>query len=87
LQLGRHVPYFIQEESTAVCHFEAAEFLHYRSGESALFMPEEFAFEKACRDCRAVELDERAAAAPAMHVDRLGDEFFPGAGLSFDQNG
>jgi hypothetical protein len=50
-------------------------------------MPEEFAFEKACRDRRAVELDERAASASAMHVDRLGDEFFAGAGFSFDQNG
>src|SRR4030095_15941830 len=59
LQLQRNVADLVEEERAAVRQLEATEFLRDGAGERALLVPEQLAFEKAGRNGRAVELDER----------------------------
>jgi hypothetical protein len=49
-------------------------------------MTEELTFKESQRDGRAIELHEGLISAPAVSVDRVSDEFFAGAGFTFDQN-
>jgi hypothetical protein len=49
-------------------------------------MAEELAFEKSERDCRAVQLNERAIPAAALHMDRVRNELLAGARFPFDEN-
>jgi hypothetical protein len=49
-------------------------------------MPEQLTLEQAEWNCRAVQLDEGAIPAAAVGVNRCRDNFFAGAGLSFDEN-
>src|SRR5713226_5694504 len=56
------------------------------SGESTLFVPEQFAFEKAGGNGRAVESDEGMIPARAQLVDSACDELFARSRFSEDQD-
>jgi hypothetical protein len=50
-------------------------------------MSKQLAFQQAGRDRGAIYLHERAGRPMATLVNRLGNDFFPGAGLPLDQHG
>jgi hypothetical protein len=64
-----------------VSQLEAADLLRNSAREGALFMTEEFTFQKAGGNRRAVHLDEAALPARTQFVNRPGDEFFSRSGL------
>src|SRR5207244_13111044 len=76
----------VEEEAALVGHLELAELLLVGVGEGPLLVAEELALEEGLGDRRAVERDERAAAAGALVVDRLGDELLPRAALTGDEH-
>ena len=69
-----------------VGRFEAAGAVVDGAGERAADVAEELAFEQAFAECAAVDADERAVAALAELVDRVGDEFLAGAGFAEQQD-
>src|SRR5258706_7726203 len=58
LQFERNFSYFVQKNRAAISHLESPNPLRDRSRERAFLVSEQLAFEQACRNCRAVELDE-----------------------------
>jgi hypothetical protein len=58
LRLERNIAYLIQEQRASVRCLEAAQLLHYRAGECALFVTEEFALQESQENCSAVQLNE-----------------------------
>src|SRR5205823_5892666 len=75
----------IQEQRASVRGLKAAQLLHHRTGECTLLVTEEFALQKAQRDGGAVQLNEGAAAAIAVFMDRVRDDFFTSARFAFNQ--
>src|SRR6516225_10657845 len=73
LQSQRHISDFVQEQSSTISHFKAANFLCKGPGKRAFFVAEEFTFQQVKGNRRAIELYERASAACAEVVDRAGD--------------
>lgn len=71
----------------SMCHFKAADLLLQRSGECTALIAEQFAFDKARGDCRAVQADEREISPRTHPVERAGYQFFPRAGFTHDQHG
>src|SRR5260370_25964872 len=82
LQGKGNIPYFIQEQCPCVSHFETAHFLSHSSGEGALLVPEEFAFQQVKGNRRAIQLYERAPASWADVVNRAGDQLLTRTRLS-----
>src|SRR5271165_920937 len=58
-----------------------------RSGERALFVAEEFAFEKRFGECRAVYGHKWFGGSIAVAMDRPGHEFLARTGFSGDEDG
>ena len=58
-----------------------------RAGEGAFDVAEHLAFHQLPRDRAAIDRDERAVAARAQLVDRLGAELLAGAALAGDEDG
>jgi hypothetical protein len=56
------------------------------AGERSLFMAEEFAFQEAFRDRRAIEPDVTRVAPRAGGVQRAGDQFLAGAAFAEDEH-
>src|ERR1700756_5983304 len=69
LQGKGNIPYFIQEQCPSIGHFETANFQSHSSGEGALLVPEEFAFQQVKGNGGAIQLDKRACAAWADVVN------------------
>ena len=84
---GPHLANLVEEEAALVGHLELPELLLVGVGEGPLLVAEELALEEGLGDRRTVERDERAAAAGALVVDRLGDELLPRAALTGDEHG
>src|SRR5260370_20025539 len=74
LQRQRNIPYLIEEQCPFVGHFETANFLRESSGESALFVPKEFAFQEIKGNGGTVQPYERVSAAWADIVNGARDE-------------
>src|SRR5712691_1670159 len=74
LQGQRNISYFIEEQCPPVSHFETANFLRDRSGESALLVPKQFALQQVKGNGRAIHLYEGASAARAHIVNGAGDQ-------------
>jgi hypothetical protein len=70
----------------AMGRLEAADRLRDSSGESALFVSEEFAFQEGGRNGCTVQLHEGPIAAAAPGVNGPRDEFFACAGFTLDDN-
>src|SRR5205823_5341361 len=87
LDLERHLADFIEEEGAAVSLDEFAIVIASGAGESAFGVAEEFAFDEGIGNGGAVHLHERAAAARAVIVYELGEDFLAAASFAGDQNG
>src|SRR5260370_25759329 len=74
LQRQWNIPYFIEEQCPFVGHFETANFLRESSGESALFVPKEFAFQQIKGNGGTGESFERVAAPWGAIVGGARDE-------------
>ena len=86
LQLGRGGVDFVEKDRAGVGRLEAAGAIVDRAGERAAHVAEQFAFQQAFAQRAAVDAHERAAAARAGLMDRLGDQFLAGAGLAQQQH-
>src|SRR6185369_17088378 len=86
LQLGRDVAYLVQKQRTFVSHFEAPDLLRDGSGEGALLMPEQFAFQQIHWNRRAAQLDKGTPAALTSVVNGMCDELFSCTGFPLDED-
>src|SRR5262249_58623664 len=75
LELQRHVPNFVEKQSSTVCEREAADMGCDGTGESTPFVAEKLAFEKAGRHRGAVELDQILPPARAQLLNGTRDDF------------
>src|SRR6516162_1067834 len=73
LQTQRHISDFVQEQSSSIGHFEAANLLRHSPSESTLLVSEEFAFQQVKRNGGAIQLHKRATAACADVVNGTGN--------------
>jgi len=87
LQFKRQVADFVKEQRAAVRGLKSPDGLGDRARECATFVTEEFAFEQADRNRGAVHRDETLVPTWAGLMDRLRDQFLPGAGLPQQQHG
>src|SRR5262249_13786187 len=87
LQFERGIANFVEKNCALVGKFETADFLADRAGKGAALMTEEFAFEKAGRNCRAINFDKGTLAPRTEVVDGAGDQLFAGAGFAKNQDG
>ena len=83
---GRHVADLVKQQSAAVRLTESTGPIGRCAGERALDVPEQLAFEKVCRNGRAVYRDEWLFLAPSVVMQRPGDHFLTGAGLTQHQH-
>ncbi len=86
LGLEAHVAYFVQEEGAVISSLEGPAFFRRASGDGAVAVAEELAFDEIFGNGSAVQLDEDAVMARAFGVDGAGDEFFAGTGFSIDED-
>src|SRR5262249_280272 len=73
LQTERHISDLVQEQSSGIRHFKAADFLCKGPGKRAFFVAEELTFQQVKGNRLTIELYERASATCAEVVDRAGD--------------
>src|SRR6266478_5029403 len=86
LQFKRNFSYFVQENRATIGHLETADALRDRSRECAFLVSKQLAFQQTCRNCRAVQLDERLRAAGAQIMNGPRNQFFSRARLSINQH-
>src|ERR1700733_14456330 len=77
----------IQEEGALVGLFEFSEPAGDGAGEGPLLMTEELAFNEVLWDGSDIDRDKRQLMTVRVIMDRLGDHFFTGAGLTRDRYG
>ena len=82
-----HVADLVQQQGAAFGHLEAALARAQRTGERALFMAEQLAFQQVGRDGAAVDGHERSVAARRLVVDGARHHFLAGAGFAQHQHG
>src|SRR5258705_7909151 len=80
------VAYLVQKARAFVSHFEAPDLLRDGSGEGALLMTEQLAFQKIQRNGRAIQLDKGTPAALTCIVNGMSNEFFSRAGFPLDED-
>lgn len=85
--MQRQVPNFIQEQGSCVGHFETANSLRDRSGESALLVPKQFAFQQVKGNGCAIQLYERTSDACTAIVNGTGDQLLTRTRFPKDQGG
>ncbi len=78
---------FIEKQSASVGRFEPAATGILRAGESAAFMPEQFAFNQIFGKGSTVDRYERSIAAMAQSMDMPCDQFLTRSGFADDQGG
>src|SRR5467141_4191415 len=86
LQFERNLSYFVQENRAAVGHFETANALRDRSRKCAFLVSEQFAFQQACRNGRAVELDEGLPAPRTQIMNATRNQLLSRACLAINQH-
>jgi hypothetical protein len=87
LEHGRHGTDFVEEDGAAVGLLEEALLVVDGAGEGAAAVAEEFGFEEGLGEGAAVDRDEGGELAPAVEVERFGDEFLAGAAFAEDEHG
>jgi hypothetical protein len=80
-----HLGDFIEKQRPAFGRAEQSRMIVSRAAEGASFVTEQFALNKVLRQCRAVQRDERLAAARSQIVDRTGNQFLAGSARAPDQ--
>src|SRR5258705_13623186 len=86
LHRRRDVAYFVQEQRAFVSHFKAPDLLRDGSGEGALLMTEQFAFQKIQRNGRAIKLYKWATEALTGVVNGMCDELLACTGFPLDED-
>src|ERR1700693_3889823 len=86
LQRRRNVTRLVEEERTFVGQLETANLLGYGSGERALLVAKELAFQQIQRNGSTIQPYKRTSAPRADVVDGVCDEFLAGAGFTLDQH-
>ena len=82
----RNVADFIEKQRALVGQFEFSGLAGGRAGEGALFVAEEFAFQKIFGDRGAVDFDEGPGGAAGALVDACGDQILAHAAFAAEQN-
>ena len=86
LQRRLHVPDLVEEQRSAVRFFEQPAPRDLRVGECAACVTEQLRLDQVRRDRRAIELDEGLRRTPALPMNRVRDQLFPGAALAANQH-
>ena len=86
LHRQRHVADFVEEQRTAIGQFETPGTAGDRTGEGALLVAEQFAFQQLCRDRPAVDWHEWRVATLGVVMQITRNHFLAGAGLAEDQH-
>src|SRR4029434_6135212 len=76
LKLQRNVADLIKKERAFVREFKASRLLGNRSSECPFFMAKQLAFQKAKRNCSAIQFDKGALPAAAIPLGLLESELF-----------
>ena len=87
LDLQRQLADLVEEERAPVGQLEEADPPGDGAGEGALLVAEELALDQPLGDRGAVDRDQRPGGAPAVRVDRAGDELLAGPALAGDEHG
>ncbi|KAG1199101.1 hypothetical protein G6F35_012549 [Rhizopus arrhizus] len=87
LQRMAHVADFVEQQGAALGHFETALARGERTGERALLVAEQFAFQKVGRNGAAVDRHERAVTARRALVDGARHHFLAGTRFAQHQHG
>ena len=87
LKLDWKLTNLVDEKRAAVGFFEETQVSCIGTGECALLVPEDLAFEEGGRYRATIERDEGALGARTVLVKRTRDELFSGSGLALNQNG
>ena len=86
LHPGGHLADLVEEERALARPDEEARPRGTRVGEGALHVPEQLALEQVLGHRRAVDRHEGPVPAPALRVQRLGDELLAGPALARDEH-
>src|SRR6266852_4878104 len=84
--VGGEFAHLVQEDRSAIGHFEAAEPTLHGSGESSLLMAEQFRGDQVMGDCGAIYADEGTSRPLGQFVDSAGDEFLARSGFTRNEN-
>ncbi len=86
LHRRRQLAHLVEKQCATVGGLEQAGLVLDGTGETALFMAEELAFQQMFGDGAAVDRHERAIGAGAGGVDQPGGQFLAGTGFAADQH-
>src|SRR5690606_36117663 len=87
LQVELEITDLVEEQRAPVGFLEHAFASLGRAREGASLVPEQRGLDQVRRNRRTVEDDERAFAPASVLMQRLGEQFFAGARLAFDDDG
>ena len=82
----RNIPDLVEEERSPVRDFEEAELRGDRTGEGPLPVAEELALQELRRKAGAIQVQEALVASRSVAMDPGGEDAFPGARLTMDEN-
>src|SRR5262250_2254824 len=82
LQGERNIPNFVEEKRSVIGQLKPPDFLCDGPRKGALLVSKKLAFQQIKGNGRAIQLDEGTPTSRAEVMDRAGDEFLAGAGLS-----
>src|SRR5207249_219040 len=86
LQARVHLAHLVEEKRPAVGLLEAPDAAAVGAREGALLVTEQLALQERLGHRGAVHLDQRAAAAPALRVDGVGDDLLARAAFALDED-
>ena len=86
LQVRRHLADLVEQQRAALRLLEQAVLVAVRARERAAAIAEQLRLDQVLRNRGAVDLDEGALRAPAVVVQRVGDELLAGAVLALDED-
>ena len=87
LEGQRHVADLVEKKGSPVALLELADAAPVGSGEGALLVPEQLAFQQILGDGGAIQRQERHLGSGAVSIDGTGDQFLAGAALAGDEYG
>src|SRR5208283_4720668 len=83
--MERHLADFVQQERSAVCHFEDAVLVRHGTRKRPFFMPEELAFDEGFNNGSAIDRGKALPRTLAVEMDCPRNKFFSRAALAGDE--